>query len=265
MDDQTDLSQSTQVAESTAPSPHIQAQPSKNTWAIPVAIVIGFGLIAAAIYFSGSKSPITIPGVNDVAKNEEPTTGEIRPVDESDHIRGNPNAPIIMVEYSDFDCPFCKNFHETMNRIMSVYGSEGKVAWVYRHFPLEQLHPSAPHIAQASECVAELGGNEAFWKFADLVFGERGTNEQTNITRLEEFATTAGVSAGAYTSCMEDGRTKEQVESDFSDGLNAGAKGTPYTLVLVGGQQGVISGAQSYETVSKIIDTLVGQLEGDAQ
>jgi protein-disulfide isomerase len=234
---------------------------AKNTLAIPIAIIIGFGLIAGAIFFSGNgKVPVAIPGINNPTQ-ENPTTGEIRPVDDTDHVRGNPNAPIVLIEYSDYDCPFCKNFHETMNTVMANYGADGKVAWVYRHFPLEQLHPSAPVIAQASECVAKQGGNDAFWKFTDLIFGERGTNEPTNTARLEEFAVTAGVSANAYNACMEDGSTKARVEADFADALNAGGKGTPYTLVLFGGQQGVINGAQPYETVSKILDTLIAQME----
>lgn len=93
----------------------------------------------------------------------------VDPVSASDHIRGNPDAEIVIVEYSDFDCPFCARFHSTMNSVMDQYGEE--VAWVYRHFPLESLHPNAPAVAVASECVAELGGNDAFWKFADSYFG----------------------------------------------------------------------------------------------
>jgi protein-disulfide isomerase len=238
-----------------------------NALAIPIAIVLGFGLIALAIFFSGTGAKETATEVNPENAIEEAAgnigkTGPVRPVDENDHIKGNPNAPIVIVEYSDFDCPFCKNFHETMTRIMETYGADGKVAWVYRHFPLEQLHQNAPLIAQASECVAELGGDEAFWKFADRVFGERGTNEPTDISRLSEFATAAGVGANAYSSCMEDGRTRTAVEEDFADGINAGAKGTPYSLVLVGGQQGVINGAQQYEYVDTVLQTLIAQLEG---
>ena len=248
--------------EATPASPRSAA---RSSMAVPVSIVIGFGLVAAAIYFSGlGGATANTPNAAAVLGTEEtPTTGEIRPVDEKDHIRGNPNAPIVMIEYSDYDCPFCKNFHETMQRVMEKYGTDGKVAWVYRHFPLEQLHPSAPYIALASECVAELGGNDAFWKFTDLVFGERGTNEPTNTSRLPEFAETAGVAQNAFTACVEEGRTKDLVDEDMRDAIRAGGKGTPHTLVLVGGQQGVISGAQSYETVSKIIDTLIGQMEAE--
>lgn len=239
-------------------------EPQKSQLAVPIAIVFGFALVAGAIFFTGGlgQSNQNIPKVPAEDGTEVTQTGPIRPVDANDHIRGNPNAPIVIVEYSDYDCPFCKNFHETMNKVMSDYGKDGKVAWVYRHFPLEQLHPSAPYIAQASECVAELGGNEAFWKFSDLVFGERETNEQTNTTRLTEFAVSSGVSGSAFDACIKDERTKKLVEEDFADGINAGAKGTPYSLILVGGQQGVINGAQPYEYVSKILDTLIAQMEG---
>lgn len=258
-----------QTAQSTEPVQKTVLKSSRlSSLAVPFAIILGFGLVAAAIFFSGNN---LLPAQNNqngdqgLQTADGTTTGEIRAIDENDHIRGNPNAPIVMLEYSDYDCPFCKNFHQTMTQVMSSYGSTGKVAWVYRHFPLEQLHPSAPYIAQAAECVAELGGNDAFWKFTDLVFGERATNEPTDTTRLTEFATTAGVSGTAFDACVAEGRTKSLVEEDFADALNAGGKGTPYTLVLVGGQQGVISGAQPYATVSKILDTLIKQIDGETE
>lgn len=249
--------------EVTASTPNVDRS---NSFAIPIAIILGFALIAAAIFFSGNSNttPKNIADTVTGAQKEDAAViaAPVRPVDENDHIRGNPNAPIMIVEYSDYECPFCKKFHETMNKIMDNYGPDGKVAWVYRHFPLEQLHPNAPYIALASECVASLGGNDAFWKFSDLIFGERGINELTNITRLNEYATSAGVSSTAFSSCLEDEQKKAAVDEDFADGINAGAKGTPYTLVLVGGQQGLINGAQPYEYVSNILDTLIGQIDG---
>lgn len=230
------------------------------TFATPIAIVFGFALIAAAIFFSGGGSN---PLPTTVGENNAPTpTGEIRPVDETDHIRGNPNAPVVFVEYSDYDCPFCKQFHDTMNRIITEYGPDGRVAWVYRHFPLEQLHPNAPLVAHASECVADLAGNDAFWEFSDLIFGERGTNEPTPITNLPDYAETVGVDRAAFTSCMDEQRFVAEVEADLNDGINAGAQGTPYTLVIVGDQQGVINGAQPYDVVKQITDNLLAQIDG---
>jgi len=98
--------------------------------------------------------------------SESAQTNLYTPVTEADHIRGAVNAPIKIVEYSDFDCAFCARFHQTMKAIVAKYPGD-EVAWVYRHFPLEQLHPNAATVALASECVADLGGDEAFWTFAD--------------------------------------------------------------------------------------------------
>jgi protein-disulfide isomerase len=238
----------------------------KSSLAVPLAIIIGFALVAGAIYFSGQSSTpsgINMPtGNSDQAPVENPSVEAINPVTEADHIRGNPNAQIILVEYSDYDCPFCKNFHETMNQVMDTYGPDGRVAWVYRHFPLEQLHPNAHLIAQASECVAKLGGNDAFWSFSDLVFEEREINAQTDPNNLPNFAEIAGVNVNDYQKCVDDGETKDAVEEDLNNALAIGGRGTPHTIVLVGDQQGVINGAQSFETVSSIIDNLITQLDG---
>src|SRR5690606_34807350 len=104
----------------------------------------------------------TIGSANNLNEGDASANLEnIAPVTADDHIRGNPNAPLMIVEYSDFDCPYCKSFHVTMQKIIEEYGPSGKVAWVYRHLPLTSLHPSAAYIAETSECVAELGGNDA--------------------------------------------------------------------------------------------------------
>lgn len=233
-----------------------------NNLGIPVAIVIAAALIAGAIYLSGGSGSAP-QATNNGTESETQVTPEvtIEPVTETDHIRGNPNAPIMLVEYSDYDCPFCKNFHVTMNQVMEKYGAEGKVAWVYRHFPLEQLHPNAPRIAAASECVAELAGNDAFWTFSDLVFEERSTNEPTDLTRLSEFAATAGTDREQFELCLNSGKYNEQIQQDVEAAIAAGGRGTPHTIVLVGDQQGVINGAQPFGVVDQIVESLLAQIE----
>lgn len=89
-------------------------------------------------------------------------------ITEKDHIRGNPNAQITIVEFSDFQCPFCRRFHPTVQQALAEYGDQ--IRWVYKHFPLDQLHPQARPAAEASECIAEQKGNDGFWQFADEVF-----------------------------------------------------------------------------------------------
>jgi len=231
----------------------------RDSIAIPIAIVIAAGLIAGAIYLGGSKAPAGDANpASIIGAGETPPT--VRQVDGTDHIRGNPNAQIVLVEYSDFECPFCKSFHETLQRIMDEYGASGNVAWVYRHYPIEQLHPNAPKIAEASECVAELGGNTAFWKFADLVFGEKETNTMTDMTRLPEFAETSGVLKADFNACLSSGRHAATVAGSADEAMAAGGAGTPHTLVLVGGESGIVKGAQPYAVVKQIIDNLVSQL-----
>lgn len=247
-----------------APAPKPPAA-AKNSFGIPIAIIVGFALIAGAIYFSGGG---TLTGSNP-GTNQNAAAGQavdtMLPITEDDHIRGNPNAPIMFVEYSDYDCPFCKDFHETMTQIINEYGLTGKVAWVYRHFPLPQLHPNAPLIAHAAECVAELGGNDAFWTFSDLVFGERGSNEQTNISRLSEFAKEAGVDEAAFTACNESGRHQQAIADDFASARAVDGKGTPHTVVIVGDQQAIITGAQPYQQIKQAIENLLAQMEGVPQ
>ena len=241
----------------------MQPQQSSPSIAIPVAIVVGFGLIAAAIFFSGTGAGGK--GTAEVAKTAPTETTKettVRPVDDTDYVRGNPNAPILVIEYSDYDCPFCKNFHETMTRIMEDYGVTGKVGWVYRQFPLEQLHPNAPRLSEAAYCVGELAGGDAYWKFSDLIFSEREINAQTNMTRLPEFAQTAGVDKTKFNECLNSGKHKNRVADSVDEGALAGAQGTPYSIVTVGGQQAVINGAQPYAVVKQIIDNLIAQLEG---
>lgn len=92
-----------------------------------------------------------------------------KPVDENDHIRGSVDAKIKLIEYSDFECPFCKRHHPVMQQLVSTY-SASDFAWVYRHLPLTSIHPTAQPLAEASECAAEIGGNDGFWAFADAVF-----------------------------------------------------------------------------------------------
>ncbi len=236
-----------------------------NSLAIPIAIIAGFGLIALAIYFSGLGNKTVTE--NPTTVTAEPTAapvGKIRPVDATDYIRGNPNAPILVVEYSDYDCPFCKQFHETMNRIMDEYGVGGKVAWVYRQFPIAQLHPNAERISQTALCVGELGGNDAFWDFSDKVFAERDLNEPTNISMLPEYAAEVGVGEDALLACLESGKHQDTVTSTLQDGFQAGIGGTPQSFVIVGNQMAPIEGAQPYAVVKQIIDSLLGQLEGGA-
>jgi len=233
-----------------------------NSVTIPIAIVAGFAMIALAIYITSGRS--SSPAPTTTAPSEQTVaSGQLRPVDDSDYILGNPNAQIIMVEYSDYDCPFCKQFHDTMHQIMDEYGVTGRVAWVYRQFPIGQLHPNSPKISEAAYCVGDLGGNNAFWTFSNLVFDERDFDVPTNVTKLPEYAEIAGVNREDYVSCMNDRRMQPKVEAAIAEGFDLGIRGTPYTVLQVGNDSATLTGAESYETIKGIIENLLDQLDGN--
>jgi len=233
---------------------------NQSSLAIPIAIVAGFAMIAIAIFFTGGSSnegPVTVDETSDPL-----AATEMRPVSADDYILGNPNAPITIIEYSDYDCPFCKQFHATMHQVMDEYGVTGRLAWVYRQFPLIDLHPNAALLSEAGLCVGDLGGNDAFWTFSDTVYESRIETEPTNVTRLPEFAEAAGVDRAAYQECMDSDRMLDALRADMADGLAAGAQGTPYSIIKVGNQEAVINGAQPYSVVKEIVANLVDQLDG---
>ena len=146
--------------------------PNKTNLTIPIAIVFAGLLIAGAVIYNGNSAGGGQAGpLLDDNNPPTDTNVNIKAVSDSDYILGNPNAPVKIVEFSDLECPFCKRFHATLQQVMNEYGKDGRVAWVYRHLPLESIHPQARPLAEGSECVAELGGNDAFWEYADLVFG----------------------------------------------------------------------------------------------
>lgn len=227
-----------------------------NNKLVPVSIVIAGLLIAGAVFWGNDSDTPT-------QNTDEEATEEIRGVKDNDHIIGSPNADIVIVEYSDIECPFCKQFHTTMQRIMNEYGKDGKVAWVYRHFPLSQLHPNAPSLAEASECVAELGGNTSFWDFLDSVFEQAPGNTRFDMSLLNETASNVGVSAG-FQECLDSDRYVATVEDDFAEAIASGGRGTPHNIVLIsGGDSMVISGAQPYQSVKTMIDTILTERYGE--
>ncbi len=186
-------------------------------------------------------------------KLSEDQTKKIPGLTDKDHVRGSRDAKVFLIEYSDFECPFCKRFHPTLLQLLEEYGDQ--LALVYRHFPLDQLHPKADKEAEASECVRELGGEEAFWKFVDKIFEVTPSNNGLDHTQLPTYASEAGVDSGAFKSCLDSGKYADYVEADFQGGGNAGITGTPGNFVLnQKGEAWMVVGAQPYENVKAVID-----------
>ncbi|MDQ3008418.1 MAG: DsbA family protein [bacterium] len=171
-----------------------------------------------------------------------------------DYFRGGENAKITLVEYSDYECPFCARFHPTMNQIMAEYGDQ--VKWVYRHYPLS-FHPNAQKAAEAAECVGKLGGNDAFWVYGDTIFEENTkAGGQISPTVIESSVQAAGVNMQQFKTCLDSGEMAQKVTDAMAGGSAAGVTGTPGTvLVTEGGDYELINGALPYESVKATIDS----------
>ncbi len=223
-----------------------------NKFAIPGAILVGALIIALAVVYGGDiRTKLQSKDAPNTQKRVEDTTTaptvEV-PISGSDHIRGNINAEVTIVEYSDLECPFCKRFHETMKQALAEYGD--KVRWVYKHFPLDQLHPKADKEAEAAECAGELGGNDAFWAYIDKIFEVTPSNNGLDPALLPAIAQDLGLDRGKFESCLSSGKYAELVEAQFQEGMRLGVDGTPGSFV--NGER--VRGAVPFEALKGIID-----------
>lgn len=169
-------------------------------------------------------------------------------VNTGDHVRGDlDKAKVVLIEYSDFECPYCGRHNPTMLSIYDQYGDD--IAWVYRHFPLSSIHAEAIPAALASECAAEQG---SFWEYSDALY-----ENQTLLgdDYYVELATDLKLDINQFSECYESGKYLDKVESDQASGAAAGVTGTPATFV--NGE--LVSGAYPVETFQGMIDAILAQ------
>lgn len=182
--------------------------------------------------------------------------GEAPRVTGADHIRGNPDAAITLIEYSDFECPFCKRFHPTMLQVLEKYPDD--VRWIWRHFPLS-FHANAQKEAEATECAGELGGNDAFWKYTDVLF-ERTASNGTGfaLTALAPLARELGLDQSKFQACLDSDKYAQHVRDEMNSGSAAGVSGTPGTIVIGrDGKSQLIPGALPFESIDQVIQSLL--------
>ena len=229
-----------------------------NRLAIPIAIVVAGVIIAGAILL-GMKNQDSVKTVGEqeplAVVQQNNGLEQMRPVGKDDHIRGNPNAPVKIVEYSDTECPFCKRFHDTMKQVMDEYGKTGKVAWVYRNFPLDQLHSKARNEATAIECAGDQGGNDKFWAYADRLYEVTPSNNGLDPAELPKIAQYVGLDVSKFNTCLTSGKFTKHIEDDVQNAVATGGNGTPWSIVVgAKNKKYPLSGAQPYESVKQLID-----------
>ncbi len=212
---------------------------------IPIVIVLSGALVAFAVYAHIVKNYTrSAPSVQ--------STTSIRAINAQDHIYGNPNAPVTVIEYSDFNCYSCGELQHTLERVMHDYGPTGQVAWIFRELPLTNRTPTTLKISQAAECVAKTSGNSTFWKFTNLLFA----NQPVDDTKLGQYITTAGGDPEAVASCVMSGSVNKHIKSSRANAIASGVTGVPTTFIIEnGGAPVVIKGSYPYAYIKQAVAT----------
>lgn len=223
---------------------------------IAVLSTVGFFLLLAKVNGS-STSPVkntnsvaaanTAAAPTAVAPTQPTGPVTLAEITKDDHIRGTFDAPVTIVEFSDIQCPFCNQFHPTLQKILADYPD--KVRWVYKHFPLDSIHPMARSAALASECANEQG---KFWEFLDQSF----TNQQLlGPAFYTDTAKSLGLNESKFKDCVDTQKFATVIDTHTSEGNDAGVTGTPSTFI----NGTPVSGAQPYASVKAVIDAAIAK------
>ena len=183
-----------------------------------------------------------------------PPTSAIKvQIDNTDPVLGDKNAEIAIVEFSDFQCPFCARAHEDAlaNFKNSDYFKNGEVNLVYKHFPLSSIHQQAQKAAEASECANKQG---KFWEYHDVLFANQNA---LDVNSLKNYASQIGLDTGRFNTCLDRNEAAAKVSNDLNQATEAGGRGTPYfVLVNKEGETVAVSGAQPWPNLESAIKSL---------
>lgn len=176
---------------------------------------------------------------------------------DDDPIRGDPDAPITIIEFSDYQCPFCARFYsQTLPSLIEEYIDQGKVNLVYRDFPIQSIHPNALPAAEAAECAGEQG---KYWEYHDMLFEKQNDwaklDSDSVISTFSQFASEIKLEQQQFDSCLASGKYLQEVQGDLNDGRDYQITGTPGFFI---GNADIgfvkINGAQPFDSFKKIID-----------
>ncbi|MHA7734361.1 DsbA family protein [Nitrosopumilus sp. S6] len=236
---------------------------------IGLIVAVGVAAFFAGMYFSNMNSnQISQEDLDDaIAKielkmlqNRLPTNQHSPPVKisaDNDPIIGNPDAPITIIEFSDFQCPFCARFHvQTLPLLLEEYIEQGKVKLVFRDFPIQSIHPNALPASVAAECANEQG---QFKAMHDMLFDNQNqwSNQETvdALSMFSQYATQIQLDQETFDACLTSGKYIEEIRNDLDDGRSYDVTGTPGFFI---GNDEIgyveLKGAQPFESFKKVID-----------
>jgi protein-disulfide isomerase len=224
----------------------------KKEWLVPIAIIFAGLVVAVSVYVTRHHAIV----------QQAQDLSALRPIALSDHILGNPGAPVVLVEYSDVDSEYSKDFQQVMQEVMQDYASSGDVAWDYRDFPLITNDQFDEKNDEAAECAGSLGGTNDFFTFIqDMQTAAPGDVEFDDPAGYDAIISTMGLSTGDFDSCMSARTYESRVALDYQNAIAIGGTGSPYSVLLVKGQKPIlISGAIPYTAMKKILDASIAKV-----
>jgi protein-disulfide isomerase len=216
-------------------------------WKYSTFVLLAIVVIGGFIAFSGNDGNPTaaVVGANPSAPSPAPTpSAAVVNLDNLEHVKGDANAKVTLVEWTDYQCPFCQRHNsQTYDQIVKEYVDTGKIKYATEDFPLG-FHENAQKAAEASECAAKVGGEEAFWGMHDLLFD---SGVDGGVPAFKQYASKLGLGQGDFDSCLDSGETAAAVQADLREGQAAGVQGTPgFAIVAKDGTVYPISGAQPF-------------------
>lgn len=236
----------------TPSSPVENHEKSENTYLIPAAIIVAGLIVAGAvIYAFAPNKGVESGNTADGGLSDTNVGGSVsQNLADDDPILGNASAPVTLVEFGDFQCPFCKKFHEEARKeILDTYVETGKVKIVYRDFPLENIHPAARPAAEAAECADEQG---KFWPYHDALYTRQDELAKGTMDYVA-LAKELGMNRAAFEKCVKDRKYKDEVTKDYEDGVKAGVDGTP--ALFINGKKVTPAGAQPFSVFQAQIES----------
>lgn len=240
---------------------------NKNLAMVCLTVVVVCLIISGTVLYINSTESGVLGNNNQPANNEPAPTGPVKVSMDDDAVLGSANAPVTMIEFSDYECPFCKrHFTEVYPEIKRDYIDTGKLKLVFRDLIAVSGHnPLATSQAMAAECAGELGGDVAYFKYHDALFAKTTSNGNGMLlSDLPVLAKNIGLNVAAFNQCLASNKYKDEVAKDQADGNKAGVNGTPSFFVGKSSANGtiegtIIVGAQPYTNFKTAIDAALAQ------